>query len=112
ASATAASPIFLRILSLLRGSISRKPDRWKAACRAGYDGRRPRKERMTDYWVSKLFYDLSQPDGPKAQYRADREAVLARYPLKPEVRQAVLADDVTALARLVNPYLLRYYFSL
>ena len=67
---------------------------------------------MTDYWVSKLFFDLSQPDGPKAEYRADRAAVLARYPLKPEVRQAVLADDVTALARLVNPYLLRYYFSL
>jgi hypothetical protein len=67
---------------------------------------------MTDYWVSKLFFDLSQPDGPKAEYRADRTAVLARYPLKPEVRQAVLADDVAALARLVNPYLLRYYFAL
>ncbi len=65
---------------------------------------------MTDYWVSKLFYDLQKP-GAAAEYRADRAAVLARYPLKPEVRAAVMADDVAALARLVNPYLLRYYFS-
>ena len=32
---------------------------------------------MTDYWVSKLFYDLAQPSGPKAEYKADREAVMA-----------------------------------
>ena len=38
--------------------------------------------------------------------------MLARYRLKPEVRAAVLADDVAVLARLVNPYLLRYYFSM
>jgi hypothetical protein len=67
---------------------------------------------MTDYWVSKLFYDLAQPGGPAAAYRTDRETVLARYPLNPEARAAVLADDVAALARLVNPYLLRYYFAL
>jgi hypothetical protein len=66
---------------------------------------------MTDYWVSKLFYDLAQPNGPKAEYKADREAVMARYPLSPEGKAAVRADDVAALARLVNPYLLRYYFS-
>ena len=64
---------------------------------------------MRDYWLSKLFFDLQSP--PLAeQYRADRKAVLARYPLKPEVRAAVDADDVAALARLVNPYLLRFYF--
>lgn len=67
---------------------------------------------MTDYWLSKLFFDLSQPDGPKAEYKADRAAVLARYPLSAEAKAAVLADDVAALARLVNPYLLRYYFAL
>ncbi len=66
---------------------------------------------MTDYWVSKLFYDLQQKE-LAAEYRADRGAVLARYRLKPEVRAAVLADDVAVLARLVNPYLLRYYFSI
>jgi hypothetical protein len=66
---------------------------------------------MTDYWLSKLFYDLQQP-GLAVEYRADRAAVLARYPLKPNVLAAAMADDVAALARLVNPYLLRYYFTI
>ena len=65
---------------------------------------------MTDYWLSKLFFDLQRPEAAAA-YRADREAVLERYALKPEVRAAILAEDVAALAPLVNPYLLRYYFS-
>jgi hypothetical protein len=65
---------------------------------------------MTDYWVSKLFFDLQRP-GAAAEYRADRERVLARYPLKRGAKAAVLADDVAVLAGLVNPYLLRYYFS-
>lgn len=64
---------------------------------------------MRDYWLSKLFFDLQS--APVAEeYRADRAKVLARYPLKPEVRAAVEADDVAALSRLVNPYLLRFYF--
>lgn len=66
--------------------------------------------RMRDYWLSKLCFDLQDP-ARVAEYRRDREAVLARYPLKVEVRAAVLADDVGALARLTNPYLLRYYFA-
>jgi hypothetical protein len=66
---------------------------------------------MTDYWLSKLFYDLQQP-ALSAEYRADRVKVLDRYGIKPEVKAAVLADDVGAIARLVNPYLLRYYFSI
>jgi hypothetical protein len=80
---------------------------------ASYDARRVRKKvwGMTDYWLSKLFYDLQQP-GLAAEYRAGRAAVLARYPLKPAVVEAVMADDVGALARLVNPYLLRYYFTI
>lgn len=65
---------------------------------------------MTDYWLSKLFFDLQAP-GAGAEYRADREKVLARYPLADEVKQAILADDVTFLARRVNPYLLRYFFG-
>ncbi len=64
---------------------------------------------MRDYWLSKLFFDLQTP-AVAAEFRADREAVLARYPLKAEVRAAVEADDVAALSRLVNPYLLRFYF--
>ena len=65
---------------------------------------------MTDYWLSKLFFDLQAP-GAGAEYRADRDKVLARYPLAPDVRAAILADDVSFLAQRVNPYLLRYYFG-
>ena len=36
---------------------------------------------------------------------------MTRYPLKPEVVAALDANDVTALAPLVNPYLLRFYFQ-
>ncbi|HXP31389.1 MAG TPA: hypothetical protein VN832_09890 [Stellaceae bacterium] len=57
-----------------------------------------------------MFFDLQTPAAAEV-YRADRAKVLARYPLTPEVRAAVLADDVAYLSRLVNPYLLRYYFS-
>jgi hypothetical protein len=65
---------------------------------------------MTDYWLSKLFFDL-QDKTAAAAYRADRAKGLQRYPLKPEVQAALLADDVAVLAPLVNPYLLRYYFQ-
>jgi hypothetical protein len=64
---------------------------------------------MRDYWLSKLFFDLQGPSVAD-EYRADRGKVLDRYPLKAEVRKAVEADDVAALSRLVNPYLLRFYF--
>jgi len=65
---------------------------------------------MTDYWLSKLFFDLQNPTRAAA-YRANRDRVLAEYPLSSEVRAAIMADDVAYLARLVNPYLLRFYFS-
>ena len=64
---------------------------------------------MRDYWLSKLFFDLQNP-AAAAEYRAGRDTVLARYPLKPEVRAAITADDVATLAPLVNAYLLRFYF--
>ena len=64
---------------------------------------------MRDYWLSKLFFDLQNP-ALADEYRAGREKVLDRYPLKPEVRAAVESDDVGTLAKLVNPYLLRFYF--
>ena len=66
---------------------------------------------MRDYWLSKLFFDLQSPPAAE-EYRAGRKQVLDRYPLKPEVRAAVESDDVAALARLVNPYLLRFYFHM
>ena len=65
----------------------------------------------TDYALSKLFFEL-QNGTAAAEYRRDRAAVLARYDLRPEVRAALLADDVVALAPIVNPYLLRYYFTI
>ena len=64
---------------------------------------------MRDYWLSKLFFDLQAPAAAE-EYRAGRDMVLDRYPLEPEVRLAVVEEDVAALARLVNPYLLRFYF--
>lgn len=64
-----------------------------------------------DYWLSKLFFDLQTP-ALAGEYRADRNRFLDRYPLKPEVRRAILADDVAFLYPLVNPYLLRFYFFL
>ena len=63
---------------------------------------------MRDYWLSKLFFDV-QAAG--AEYRADRATFLARYRLKPEVKEALLRDDVGFLAARVNPYLLRFYFG-
>ena len=64
---------------------------------------------MRDYWLSKLFFDLQSPPAAD-EYRARRAQVLDRYSLKPEVRAAVERDDVAYLAKLVNPYLLRFYF--
>jgi len=64
---------------------------------------------MRDYWASKLFFDLQNPQAAE-EYRADRKKVLDRYPLKPEVRAAIEANDVAYLSRLVNPYHLRFYF--
>ena len=65
---------------------------------------------MTDYWLSKMFFDLQTP-AAGAEYRADRAKVMARYPLADEVKQALLADDVVFISKRVNPYLLRYYFG-
>ena len=67
---------------------------------------------MTDYWVSKLFFDLQQDAELAAEYRADMPGVLARYEIKPDVRQALLEDDVGKIAPLVNAYLLRFYFQI
>ena len=64
---------------------------------------------MRDYWLSKLFFDLQAPAAME-EYRRDRDRALDRYQLKPEVRRAVVEENVAALAPLVNPYLLRFYF--
>jgi hypothetical protein len=64
---------------------------------------------MTDYWLSKMFFDLQSPSAA-AEYRADPEKILSRYPISDEVRGRVLAKDVAYLAKRTNPYLLRYFF--
>ena len=67
---------------------------------------------MTDYWLSKLFFDLNQSPALAAEYRENSDKVLDRYPVKPEVRAALIADDVAAISPLVNAYLLRFYFQI
>lgn len=64
---------------------------------------------MRDYWLSKLFFDLQTPAAAD-EYRADRDKVLQRYPLSAEAKRALMTDDVEALSKRVNPYLLRFYF--
>jgi hypothetical protein len=66
---------------------------------------------MTDYWLSKLFFDLQHDANLAAEFRNDMAAVIDRYEIKREVREALLADDVGAIAPLVNAYLLRFYFA-
>jgi hypothetical protein len=66
---------------------------------------------VTDYWLNKLFFDLQQPE-LAAQFKADREAVLRSYKLRPELRAAVLADDLDVISQHANAYLLRFYFAI
>ena len=66
---------------------------------------------MTDYRVSKLFFDLHHDAGLAREYRADMGSVIDRYQIKPDIRKALLDDDVASLAPLVNAYLLRFYFQ-
>ena len=66
---------------------------------------------MTDYWLSKLFYDLHNDPKLAAEYRADMPGFLDRYDISPEMREAVLGDDVGKIAPHVNAYLLRFYFQ-
>jgi hypothetical protein len=66
---------------------------------------------MSDYWLNKLFFDLQRPE-LSGQFKKDPETVLALYPLKPELRRAVLDDDMAVLAPNTNAYLLRFYFTI
>ena len=66
---------------------------------------------MTDYWLSKLFFDLQHDPKLAAEYRVDMIPVIDRYGIAPLVRQALIDDDVGKIAPLVNAYLLRFYFQ-
>jgi hypothetical protein len=63
---------------------------------------------MRDYWLSKLFYDLQQPE-LAAEYRAHPEKVIERYRLDEAAKKALAENDVPFLAQRTNPYLLRFY---
>jgi hypothetical protein len=64
----------------------------------------------TDYWLSKLMFDLQDPKLREA-YRADRASVLANYKLEPVVLRALETHDIEVLAPRVNAYLLRFYYQ-
>ena len=63
---------------------------------------------MTDYWLSKMMFDL-QKSGDVGSWRADRERFLEQYPISEEMKQAVKDDNLAAIAPHVNAYLLRFY---
>ena len=67
---------------------------------------------MTDYWLSKLFFDLQHDEKLAADFRRDMASVIDRYEIAPAVRKALSEDDVAVLAPLVNAYLLRFYFQI
>ena len=64
---------------------------------------------MRDYWLSKMFFDLQAP-ALASEFRANPDAVIARYPLDDQVKQALKKNRVSFLAERTNAYLLRYYF--
>lgn len=66
---------------------------------------------MRDYWLNKLFFDIQQP-ALAAEYKKDREAVLARYPMKAELRRALIEDDIGKIVPYTNAYLLRFYYAI
>lgn len=67
---------------------------------------------LVDYWLSRMIFDLTRNPADIAAWRQDRRAIMDRYPLRPEIREAVLTDDMEVLTRHVNAYLLRFYFGL
>jgi Aromatic-ring-opening dioxygenase LigAB, LigA subunit len=66
---------------------------------------------MKDYWLNKLFFDIQQP-AIAAEYKSNRDAVLARYPMRAELRRALIEDDMAVLAPHANAYLLRFYYAI
>jgi hypothetical protein len=67
---------------------------------------------LVDYGLSRMIFDLSRNPADIALWRKDRHAIMDRYSLRPEIREAVLSDDLRVLTRHVNAYLLRFYFGL
>lgn len=59
-----------------------------------------------------MFFDLQSSPDRIAQWRKDRGPIMDEYPLSDEMREAVLADDIAAIAPNVNAYLLRFYVAI
>lgn len=67
---------------------------------------------LVDYWLSRMIFDLSRNPADIPAWRQDRRPIMDRYPLRPEIREAVLTDDMQVLTRHMNAYLLRFYFGM
>ena len=68
---------------------------------------------MSLYYLQKLLYQLNREPRVRQQFLAEREAVLADYPLDEEERAAILAPDIGMLYILgVNGQLLMHYAAL
>lgn len=60
------------------------------------------------YWLDKVLFELHHKPDDLAQYRADPNAYLERYPLTPKMKTMIVSNDVGGLYLSgVNPYLLR-----
>ena len=68
---------------------------------------------MSLYYVQKLLYQLNRDPGVRKRFDADREDVLAEYPLTDEERTALLAGDIGLLYVMgVNGQILMHYSAL
>ena len=68
---------------------------------------------MSLYQLQKFLYDLNRDPGVQAAYRAEPEALVARYELTPEERAALLAGDVGLIYVLgANGQLLMHFAAL
>jgi protocatechuate 4,5-dioxygenase alpha chain len=60
------------------------------------------------YWLDKVLYELHHKPDDLEKFRKDAHAYLARYPLTPKMKAALIENDVASLYLSgVNPYLLR-----
>ena len=65
---------------------------------------------MSLYQLQKLLYNLNRDERVKAEFRRDRQAVIADYQLTPEERDAVADGDIGLLYVLgVNGQILMHY---
>lgn len=60
------------------------------------------------YWLDKVLFELHHKPDDLAQYKRAPHAYLERYPLTPQMKAAIVGNDVAKFYLSgVNPYLLR-----